>query len=136
MTSPSPSPPTFELCDEEAFVFDAHPELFVLLDVEPIIFTTRGVRYFGPRFCSIGIDPARITSAGDFHAAERQWMQVERVLLQDQIAARAGATHTANEHQILQAIMLGDIDAAEQALHRLDHKQRAKLSVVGRDEAS
>lgn len=120
----------FTLCNEDAFVFDQSPDLFVHLDVTPVVFTVRGLAYFAPRFKFAGLDLAAIRSPDDFATAYATWCRVEWNLLQDKVQAAAGATHAANAHQVLQAILHGDVDTAERAVARLEHRARAGLQVI------
>ena len=118
------------LHDPEMLVFDAQPELFVLLDAVPPVFTIRGLRYFTPRFRMVGIEIATLRTECQFRAALLQWTTHETTLLFESIGAKAGATHQANEHQVLLAALMGDIDAAEAAMDRLEHQRRVGLKVV------
>lgn len=120
----------FNLWDEDGLIFDESPELFVLLDVEPIVFTVRGIRYFSPRFKQIGIDPAALVSKVDFMVAFNAWMEVERVLIFEKVEREATATTAANSYQLMHAIINGDLEAAEAVVHRLQHRNMAKLEVV------
>ncbi len=127
-------PPTtdigFNLWDEEGLLFDESPELFVHLDVQPLVFTVRGVRYFGPRFKHVGIDISALASKVDFMIAFNAWMDVEKSLILEKVEREAAATNAANPHQLLKAILDGDVDAAEAVVHRLEHRARARLEVV------
>lgn len=118
------------LHDPEMFVFDAQPELFVLLDAVPLVFTIRGLRHFTPRFRMVGVDIAMLQTECQFRAALLQWTTHETRLLFESIGAKAGATHQANEHQVLLAALMGDIDAAEGAMDRLEHQRRVGLKAV------
>lgn len=129
------SPLAFNVWDEDGLVFDSAPELFVRLDAEPtIVFTVRGLAYFSPRFKHIGVDIAEINTREDFEKAMDRWLDVERVLLKEKVEAAARATRAPNEHQVLNAVLHGDIAAAERALARLEHQSRAGLSIVRRPQ--
>lgn len=55
---------------------------------------------------------------------------MEFVLLQESIGVKAGATKAPNEHQILQAVLDGDIDVAEKILAQLEHRKRTGMRLV------
>jgi hypothetical protein len=105
--------------------------LFVRLDAQPsIVFTVRGLAYFTPRFKHVGVDIAMVATPEHFEHAWDRWLAVERVMLGEKVAAAARATHSPNEHQVLEAVLHGDVDATERALSRLEHRKRAGLSIV------
>ena len=120
----------FDLWDEDGLVFDDEPELFVHLDTQPLVFTVRGIRYFGPRFKHLGVDIAAMQSKVDFMIAFNAWMAVERTLILEKVEREATATSAANAHQLLKAIIDGDLEAAENVVHRLEHRAMARLEVV------
>jgi hypothetical protein len=124
------SPLPFDLCDEEGLFFDESPELFVHLDAAPIVFTVRGLAYFAPRFKYAGLDLAIIRTRADFDATYSVWCRTEWSLLLEKIQGAAGATNAANAHQVLQAILSGDVEAAERAVARLEHRERAGLRAI------
>jgi hypothetical protein len=68
----------FDLWDEDGLVFDDEPELFVHLDAQPLVFTVRGIRYFGPRFKHLGVDIAAMQSKVDFMIAFNAWMAARK----------------------------------------------------------
>jgi len=120
----------FDLHDEETFAFDDSPDEFVRLDSEPIVFSVRGIAYFGPRFKAVGYDIADISTAGQFNKAYNTWLNLEVQLLTDSIAQKAQSTHQANEHQVFLAAITGGFEEAAKAAHRLQHKSLAKLRAV------
>lgn len=119
-----------DLNDPETLLFDEKPHCFVLLNAGKVVFTIRGLRHFTPRFKRVGIEICNLDTEPQFRAAIKAWDQLEAVLLLDSIRAKAQATHQPNEHQVLLATIMGDIDAAEAAMDRLDHQRRAGLTVV------
>ena len=124
------SPITIDLLDPDILIFDEQPELFVRLDTVPVVFTVRGLRYFTPRFKMIGVNIATLRTQAQFRAALLEARTHEHALLIESFQSKANATHQANEHQVLLAALMGDIDAAEAAMDRLEHKRRAGLTVV------
>lgn len=121
---------SIDLLDPETLLFDTEPGLFVTLDCEPVVFSVRGLRHFTPRFKEVGVAIGDIRTEAHFRAALSAWTRLETTLLTDSIAAKARSTHQANEHQVLLAALMGDIDAAEAAMTRLEHQRRVGLSVV------
>ncbi len=123
-------PLDFKLLDEEGLLCWDEPHLFVDLSVEPVVFTVRGIAHLAPRFKHVGVDIASIRTAADFDAAVRSWRQVEEVLLQEHIAARAAQGGASNPHKALMAIYEGDDAAFEMHLAALEHRKRANLTLV------
>lgn len=121
---------TLNLHDPETLVFDETPELFVRLDVSPIIFSIRGLKYFKPRFALIGRDISLLKTVLSFTEVYNDWTRHEYQLLLDSITAKANATHQPNEHKVLLAACMNDIDAAEIAMGRLEHSIAAGLKIV------
>ena len=66
----------------------------------------------------------------DFMIAFNAWMAVERTLILEKVEREATATSAANAHQLLKAIIDGDLEAAENVVHRLEHRAMARLEVV------
>ena len=124
------SPITIDLFDPDTLVFDDEPDLFVRVDTVPVVFTVRGIRYFTPRFKLVGVNIAILRTESEFRAALLKATTHESNLLLESIQSKANATHQANEHQVLLAALMFDIDAAEAAMDRLEHKRRAGLKVV------
>ena len=120
----------FDVWHDDGLLFEESPELFVRLETVPIIFTVRGVRYFLPRFRQVGVELSDIKTEGQFAVALDWWLQVEFVLLQERTGAAAAASRAPNPHQVLQAILQGDIEGAERALARLKHCSLAGLRLV------
>ena len=116
--------------DPENLDFDFQPELFVLQQHTPLIFTVRGLRYFSKRFQVIGIEVATLTTQRLFQQALMQWTGYEMQKLFETVQVKASATHQPNAHQVLLATLLGDIDAAELAMDRLEHASRSGLQLV------
>lgn len=121
---------TIDLQDPDTLLFDETPDLFVLLNIDPVIFSVRGLRHFTPRFKAIGIDIASVRTEAQFRYALMTWTSHETTLLAASIESKARSTHQPNEHQVLLAAIMGDIDAAESAMDRLEHSKRACLAVV------
>lgn len=130
------APISINLHDPDTLLFDSEPELFVRLNTEPVIFTIRGLRHFTPRFKLVGIDIATLLTEDQFRAALLQLTNHEAALLYESISAKAGASHQANEHQVLLAALMGDIDGAEAAMDRLEHQRRVGLKVVRSGDTS
>ena len=130
MNSPSCSLP-FDVWHEDGLLFEETPELFVDLVAKPIVFSVRGVGYFAPRFKHVGIEISALYTKEQFAAALSRWLEVEFVLLQTKVAGDAGASKSPNEHQVLQAVMDGDIDLAEKTVARLEHRKRTGMKLVG-----
>ncbi len=126
----TPFPIDFDLWDEDGLLVEQKPELFVDLSQIPIIFSIRGIKYFKPRFEQIGVSLSNLKTKDEFDSAYKAWLAREWILLNDQIDAKAKGTTSANPHQVLQAVLAGDIDLAERQLARLEHKQRAGLVAV------
>jgi hypothetical protein len=124
------TPIDFDVWHEDGLLFDEKPELFVNLDATPIVFTVRGIQYFQPRFRQVGLNIGSLHSRDQFELALRKWHTVEWVLLNEKIADRANASTAVNEHQVLQAILAGDIELVEKLVSRLEHRARANLKVV------
>lgn len=120
----------FDVWDEDGLLIDDQPQLFVNLDVEPIVFTVRGLQYLRPRFKHVGINIASLRTRNDFQSSMRTWLATEWVLLNEKVDAAAQTSTAANPHQVLQAILSNDIDAAERNMSRLEHRRRAGLKVV------
>ncbi len=112
---------TLQLTDEEGFVFDENPALFVRTDQDPIVWTVRGLAYFAPRLKRIGIPIDRVSSPQEFTAAYKAWLDLEKFLLLERVklASQCGS----KEHQILQAILDGNTARAA-------NLQGVRLSVV------
>ena len=102
---------TFKLTDEDGLQFDESPDLFVLLDRNPIIWTVRGRRFFKPRFEAIGISLASIQSQEAFCAAHDRWLDVERSLLLRRLELKAGRPDEFPEYAVLNAILSGEAEA-------------------------
>lgn len=120
----------FALWDEDGLIFDSHPELFVLLNRTPILWTVRGVAYFSPRFQHIGTPVAQIQTAAGFKHALDRWLAVERQLLLDRIEAKAHASGESLEYRFLQAVVDDNWEQAEKAVRLLEHRQRTGLKLV------
>lgn len=123
----------FDLTHEDGLLFDEAPELFVDLQSTPIVFTIRGLRYFGVRFRHIGISLAQLKSRSDFDEAFRKWQEVEYSLLARSVAHQASEEHVPGPHGILQAIMNGQLDEAELLIARLERRQATALRIVAGD---
>ena len=102
---------TFKLTDEDGLRFDESPDLFVLLDRNPIIWTVRGRRFFKPRFEAIGVSLASVQSLESFCAAHDRWLAVERSLLLRRIEFKAGRPDEFPEYAVLNAILTGNAGA-------------------------
>lgn len=120
----------FDVWHEDGLLIDDQPQLFVNLDVVPIVFTVRGLQYLRPRFKHVGINIASLRAREDYLSSMRTWLATEWVLLNEKVDAAASATTAANPHQVLQAILSADIDAAERSMSRLEHRRRSGLKVV------
>lgn len=112
-------------------MFDQTPGLFVNLTASPIIFSVRGIGYFLPRFKHAGVEISSLHTKAQFESALNRWLDIEFVLLQERIAIRARASKFPNEHQVLQAVLDGDIDLAEKIVARLEHCKRTGMKLVG-----
>lgn len=130
MTTQNPNTLPFDPWHEDGLVFEDHPELFVDLSTNPIIFSIRGIGYFSPRFSHVGVAMADLHTSAEFQHAHARWLDVEFSLLQESIGLKAGASRSPNEHQVLQAVLEGDLDRAEQVVARLEHRKRAGLTLV------
>lgn len=120
----------FDIWHEDGLLFEESPELFVRLESVPVIFTVRGIGYFRPRFKHVGVDLRDIKTGVQFGDVHGRWLQVEFELMRQKISAAAAATQAPNQHQVLEAILRGDIEAAEAAMARLEHRTRASLRLV------
>lgn len=127
MTSPSLP---FILTDPDGLMFDDEPELFVHLDVSPIVFTVRGLRYFSPRFRMMGVDVARLTTREAFERTFHSWMELEASLLGHKLAQAAAAENLPAEYSILNSIWKGGLDAAELMCERMDRRKASALRIV------
>ena len=128
------SPPCelpFDIWHHDGHLFDVTPDLFVDLTASPIIFSVRGIGYFSPRFKHAGVEISNLHSKAQFESALNRWLDIEFVLLQEKIAVRANASKSPNEHQVLQAVLDGDIDLAEKIVARLEHRKRTGMKLVG-----
>lgn len=130
MNNSTPGDLPFDVWHEDGLLFDERPELFVDLAASPIIFSVRGIDYFSPRFKHVGIDISGVHTREQFDCALSRWLDVEFVLLQTKIAVRASASKSPNEHQVLQAVLDGDIDLAEKTVARLEHRKRTRMKLV------
>jgi hypothetical protein len=122
----------FDVWHEDGLLFEMEPDLFVHLDATPIVFTTRGIAYFSPRFKHIGQNLSSLHTRSAFESAMKRWLAVEWVMLNEKIHNRANSTSAPNSHKVLQAVMTGDIDEVERQIERLEHQARADLKIVGR----
>lgn len=120
----------FDVWHPDGLVFDDEPEAFILETSCGLVFTTRGIEYFGPRFKHVGRSVSAVTSRAAFDEAYGRWLDVERVLLQEKIDN--GARNGSSDYGALSAIMSGDLGALEAAVNRLEHRARANLKVVAK----
>lgn len=121
----------FDVWHEDGLIFDSSPGLFVDLDAAPIIFSVRGIGYFSPRFKHVGVNLCELRTKEQFDLALTRWLEVEFVLLQSKVESRASASKAPNEHQVLQAVLEGDLDLAEKTMLRLEHRRRTGMRLVG-----
>jgi hypothetical protein len=110
----------FDLWHEDGLLFDDHPELFVLLDRTPIIWTVRGLRHFRPRFALTGVDIKTIRARDQFEHACSRWLAVEKELLLRQIATAAASPSATLEARCLDAIAHLDLETAEALVSELE----------------
>lgn len=120
----------FDVWHEDGLIFDSSPELFVDLDASPIIFSVRGIGYFSPRFKHVGVNLSQLRTREQFDLALTRWLEVEFVLLQSKVESRASASKAPNEHQVLQAVLEGDLDLAEKTMLLLEHLRRTGMKLV------
>lgn len=130
---PSASGLPFDLTHSDGLLFDDEPHLFVDLQRTPIVFTVRGIRYFGIRFRHIGIELADLTTREAFENALHKWLEVEYTLLTESVAKAAGGEPVAGPYGILQAILNGDLDRAETLFDRMERRQATALRIVAGD---
>jgi len=116
--------PAFNLWDEDGLLFEDHPELFVLLDRTPIIWSIRGLRLFRPRFALLGIEAKTISTRAQFEGTWSRWLAVERQLLLSKIAAAAASPRASLEAKCLDAIANLDIERAEMLVTALEDRSR------------
>lgn len=121
----------FDIWHDDGLVFEETPGLFVDLTASPIIFSVRGIGYFSPRFKQAGVEISNLHTKAQFESALNRWLDIEFVLLQDKIGARASASKSPNEHQVLQAVLDGDIELAEKIVARLEHRKCSGMKLVG-----
>jgi hypothetical protein len=114
----------FKLTDPDGLLFDEEPSVFVNLHVRPIVFTERGVNYFKPRFKYICIPLENVTSPEQFEKSYRLWLDVERSLLADDVAAKAAQEKSPGHYGILKALWEGDLDQAEAIGTQMDAAQK------------
>jgi hypothetical protein len=127
-------PLAFDLCDADGLLFDEEPYLFVDLTRTPVMFTIRGIRYFSPRFRSIGLDISRIDTRERFDLALSAWMLLEFELLHARFADRARQGVLADPYNALLAVLHGDSTAFERHIEALERRARSGLHVVPPDE--
>jgi|SRR6185369_7155741 len=118
--------PAFNLWDEDGLLFDEHPDLFVLLDRTPIIWSVRGLRLFRPRFALLGIEAKTISTRDQFERAWSRWLAVERQLLLRKIEAAAASPRASLEAKCLEAIANLDIERAEMLVTALENTPRGQ----------
>jgi hypothetical protein len=129
ITPASPFALPFDVWHPDGLVFDDQPDLFLTPNVEPLVFTVRGIGYFGPRFTTVGVEIATVQSLAQFNAAYQRWLEVERVLLQEKVAGFAAGGRSL-EHAALQAVIDGDVERFAHTVKRLEHRRRVGLKVV------
>jgi hypothetical protein len=128
-TTSTPSLP-FELTDPDGLLFDEEPHLFVDLNASPIVFSIRGLRYFGPRFRMLGVNVAQINTRDSFLRTHGAWLQLECSLLGEKIEYEANAERLPAEYSVLHAIWHGGLDEAERLCKRMDRRQASALRIV------
>lgn len=109
----------FDLWHEDALLVDDHPDWFVLLDSNPIVWTVRGVRLFRPRFALFGLSLTSIRTRSEFAVAWQRWQTVELDLLMGKISNAAAAPGAPPWAQALHAVVVGDDRRATQLLMQM-----------------
>jgi len=118
--------PRFDLWHEDALLLDDHPEWFVLLDREPVVWTVRGVRLLRPRFALLGVSLSSIRSADEFNRVWSRWQDMELQLLERKIRQAGSGPDAPLASQCLKAVWDGDTDLFELLIARLEAQQRAE----------
>jgi hypothetical protein len=116
----------FDLWHEDGLLFDERPELFILLDRTPIVWTVRGLRYFRPRLALIGVDIKQIRTRAEFEGAWSRWLAVEKDLLLRRIATAAASPSASLEGRCLDAIAHLDLETAEGLVAELESRSRQR----------
>jgi hypothetical protein len=117
----------FDLWHEDGLVFDDHPELFILLDRTPVVWTVRGLRHFRPRFALIGVDIKTIRARDEFEGTLSRWLAVEKELLLRRIATATASPASSLEGRCLDAIAHLDLETAEGLVAELESRSRQRI---------
>jgi len=114
----------FDLWHPDGLLYEDHPELFLLLDRNPIVWTVRGLRYFKPRFALLGVDITAIKTRTHFDAACSAWLRIERTLIEGRVRRKASRADAKPEDLVLRHILDGDLASAERLIAQLEQDAR------------